>query len=172
MVSSRAKSTIFLVIGRQPKSHPRMRFSLDSQRIGGKENTNMTNPSPARKSAKAPATYCARCGTKLIRPGTVVLGIGMVGPECVKHVNAALKDLAAGPLALMVSQGEVCLTLQRTADGGLIPSHEALSQYLAWAERAGIELKHLIDPKAGVYRLSIKARSLKDYCPSIKGVQA
>ncbi|UQN10292.1 hypothetical protein [Deinococcus sp. QL22] len=132
----------------------------------------MREITPTRKTTpRTPATCCARCGIKLSNPGTVVLGIGEVGPECIKHVNAALTDLAAGPLALLVARGEVRLKLQLSADGlSWIPSHDALSQYIVWADRAGIKLQHRIEVSTRTYILTIKPRSLQGY--SVKSVQA
>ncbi len=128
----------------------------------------MTHATPTRKTTRTPATCCARCGTQLKNPGTVVLGIGVVGPECLHHVQNALADLAQGPLAVLVAQGEVRLTLQKTSEGNYIVPQDALSQYCVSASRAGISLQGRIEP--GVYVLTIKARSLQGY--SVRSVQA
>ncbi len=53
------------------------------------------NASTSRKSLpRASAPSCAHCGRPLHRPGVVIPGLGVVGPEC-RHKHAALLAMEA-----------------------------------------------------------------------------
>lgn len=126
----------------------------------------MTHPTPERKAThaqKAKAPRCARCNRKLEKPGTVVPGLGVVGPECESHVAARLMHLRRAGLSELLDGG-VRVVAHLGADGTYAAPTDALAGLQAIADRAGrLMLDCRLDPVARVWTISIRLSTLEAF---------
>lgn len=102
-----------------------------------------------------PAT-CARCGRRLSAP--VVTPLGLVGPECERHVHEALAHLQRNGLGALLGDG-LRLPMIHLGDGRYLAPQDAIGQYSVFADRVGVRLAgHVVGTE---YVLTLAASSVK-----------
>ncbi|MFB9991263.1 hypothetical protein ACFFLM_04620 [Deinococcus oregonensis] len=94
----------------------------------------------------AQAEKCAHCGRPLVRPGTVVPFVGVVGPECKNKFT---------PLLMLVAEVEM---LQFNVDD---QDSQRLAQGIAGTlTRIGFEVQKRVDVRKGTLWLEITGRKV------------
>ncbi len=105
------------------------------------------------KTSSQHSERCALCARKLVRPGTVVPALGVVGPECQKHVGDALAYLQAAGLGALILTGEARIPMTRNADSTLSIPQAALD-LVAAGKRVGLSIAGRVQPREWVARLA------------------
>lgn len=132
----------------------------------------MTNAAHQVKSTKARAPRCAKCGHPLSRPGTVIPGLGVVGPECEQHVAGRLLHLQRAGLHTLALTGEQRIPAVRCIDG-TYPVPEAIATLTTIAARAGrVRLLARLDPAAKEWVITMHQGDLKAFIGRTEGVPA
>lgn len=96
------------------------------------------------KTAVQRTERCALCARKLKNPGTVVPALGVVGPECERHVSDALAYLAMNGLEALILTGEMRIPMERGV-GGTLTYPQAARDLQAAGRRVGLEIAGRIE---------------------------
>lgn len=124
--------------------------------------TATPHPTKPTKAAKLHAERCALCGRALTRPGTLLPGFGVLGPECQEKMGARTMHLQAAGLGDLTRDGEVRFPMVKKGDTW---THDraALNAWTGKAARVGLDLKTGMDvstPGQPATVLTIDPRSL------------